>query len=140
MDANAVDPSPLAHLRSRAVRGSYSRQALKDIFKASPMAHCAYLHPGNGLAGPDGDERPRILNLPLLVVLREYMSSSEDGVDDDRDDSTPEDGELVVYLHRYVEQVLTPLIPDRVLQLLWLPSRSSHQSRLRVADHLDYQN
>lgn len=95
MDSKAASPSPLAQLRSRAVRGTYSREALKEIFKASPMAHCAYLHPGNGLAGPDGEERPRIINLPLLVVLREYASTSEDV------DSAPNNGELVAYLHSY---------------------------------------
>ena len=87
-------PSQLVQLRSRPVRGSYSREALKSIFKANPVAHCAYMHNGDGLDGPDGDERPRILNLPLLTVLREYQPPASEEIDND-----PIAGELVVYLH-----------------------------------------
>ena len=83
----------LTRLRSRPDRGSHSLDALQAIFKASPIAHCAYLHPGGGLEDSDGDSQPRILNLPLLAVLRQYVPNGEGGDDD------PEEGELVVYLH-----------------------------------------
>lgn len=86
-------PSNLIRFRSRPNRGTYSRLALQEIFKVSPVAHCAYVHPGNNLAGPDEDEKPRILNLPLLAVLREYQPQGEE------EDGDPEEGELIVYLH-----------------------------------------
>lgn len=47
------------------------------------------------MEGPDGDERPRILNLPLLTVLREYQPTEEES------DDGPLPGELVVYFHTY---------------------------------------
>jgi hypothetical protein len=94
---SASTPSQLVQLRSRPVRGSYSRDALKAIFKANPVAHCAYMHDGDGMEGPDGEERPRILNLPLLSVLREYQLPDAEGAEQRDDD--PAVGELVVYIH-----------------------------------------
>lgn len=94
---SVLTPSRLVQLRSRPVRGSYSRDALKEIFKANPVAHCAYVHSGEKMEGPDGEERPRILNLPLLSVLREYQVPNPEGVKQNDDD--PIVGELVVYLH-----------------------------------------
>jgi len=89
--------SQLVQLRSRPERGSYSRDALKAIFKDNPLAHCAYMHGGEGLGGADGDERPRILNSPLLTVLRAYQLPGVEGAE--HNDGDPAIGELVVYLH-----------------------------------------
>lgn len=88
--------SNLIQLRSKADRGTYSREALKAIFKDSPVAHCAYIHEGKGMEGPDGEERPRLLNLPMLTILKEYHTHGEEG------DTDPEDGELVAYIHTWV--------------------------------------
>ena len=91
------DGPPLARVRRYKDRASYSTQALKEIFKAQPLAHVAFAHSGKGLEGLDGEERSRILNMPTLVVLQEYHSpEGEEGPDG------PEQGELVVYLHSWV--------------------------------------
>ncbi|KAG8841667.1 hypothetical protein FRB91_004778 [Serendipita sp. 411] len=108
-------PSDLARLRSRAVRGTYSREALKSVFKASPIAHCAFAHDGKGLEGPDGDEKPRIMNLPMLAVLREY--EREGDVESDASDDLPENGELIVYLHTYYGSRLVGAIKDGLQSL-----------------------
>ncbi|KAG8806348.1 hypothetical protein FRC17_005064, partial [Serendipita sp. 399] len=105
-------PSSLARLRSRAVRGTYSREALKAVFKASPIAHCAFMYDGRNLEGPDGEERPRILNLPMLAVLREY-----EGEDIESDDDSPKNGELVVYLHTYYGSRLAEAVKGRLESL-----------------------
>ena len=85
---------PLAQVRRYKDRASYSPEALKEIFNAQPLAHVAFVHPGKGLEGADGDERSRILNMPCLVVLEEYhppeSEESPDGL---------KQGEFVVYLH-----------------------------------------
>lgn len=85
---------PLARVRRYTDRASYSPEALKEIFKAQPLAHVAFIHSGKGLAGIDEEERSRILNMPTLVVLEEYRLSG-----DEADPEAPEQGELVVYLH-----------------------------------------
>jgi hypothetical protein len=85
---------PLAKVRRYTDRASYSPEALKEIFKAQPLAHVAFIHSGKGLAGIDEEERSRILNMPTLVVLEEYRPSEDEG-----DPEAPEQGELVVYLH-----------------------------------------
>jgi hypothetical protein len=85
---------PLARVRRYKDRASYSTAALKQIFKAQPLAHVAFVHSGKGLEGTDGEERSRILNMPALVVLEEYHPpKGEEDLDG------PEQGELVVYLH-----------------------------------------
>lgn len=94
--AVAPEPSKLVKFRSRGDRGSHSVNALKEIFKASPLAHCAFMHDGRGLEGPDEEERPRLMNLPLLTVLREYQANEVEGEDDP---NAPSPGELIVYLH-----------------------------------------
>ena len=91
---NNKDLPPLARIRRYTDRASYSPEALEEIFKAQPLAHVAFIHSGKGLAGIDGEERSRILNMPTLVVLQEYRSS-----EDEDDPEAPEQGELVVYLH-----------------------------------------
>lgn len=88
------DLPPLAKVRRYTDRASYSPEALKEIFKAQPLAHVAFIHSGKALAGIDGEERSRILNMPTLVVLEEYHPS-----EDEDDPEAPEQGELVVYLH-----------------------------------------
>ena len=49
------------------------------------------------MGGADGDERPRILNSPLLTVLRAYQLPGVEGAE--HNDGDPAIGELVVYLH-----------------------------------------
>jgi hypothetical protein len=85
---------PLAQVRRYKDRGSYSPEALKEIFKTQPLAHVAFVHSGKGLEGTDGEERSRILNMPSLVVLEEYRQ-----IEGEDDPDGPEKGELVVYLH-----------------------------------------
>jgi hypothetical protein len=85
---------PLARIRRYTDRASYSPETLKEIFKAQPLAHVAFVHSGKGLAGIDEEERSRILNMPTLVILEEYRPS-----EDEEDPEGPEQGELVVYLH-----------------------------------------
>jgi hypothetical protein len=97
-DHNRAEPSKLVKFRSRGDRGSHSINALKEIFKASPLAHCAFMHDGRGLEGPDEEERPRLMNLPLLTVLREYQATDVEG-DHTDEQNAPSPDELVVYLH-----------------------------------------
>jgi len=85
---------PLARVRRYKDRASYSSEALKEIFKAQPLAHVAFVHSGKDLEGTDGEERSRILNMPTLVVLEEWRPT--EGEDDP---DGPEQGELIVYLH-----------------------------------------
>ncbi|WVQ76104.1 hypothetical protein IAR50_005744 [Cryptococcus sp. DSM 104548] len=77
--------APAADIRLYKNRASYSLHAALDIFRLSPVAHVAFLHPG------DGKDRPEtLMNIPLIIV-----AVCEQDMDEDDKDS------YAVYLHTH---------------------------------------
>ena len=75
---------PQSEIRLYKQRASYSLLAAAEIFRESPIAHVAFLHPGDGEGR--GKRGPTLFNMPMIMVMM------CEGDEEDQDD-------YAVYLH-----------------------------------------
>jgi hypothetical protein len=95
------DREPQSSIRLYTNRASYHLPAALEIFRQSPIAHVAFVHPGD-LDGQDvrGKKREEtVMNVPLILV------TVMDGEDED-------EASYSVYLHTYVQSQRTRALPD----------------------------
>ena len=87
-----VEIAPSSQVRLYRQRASYESSAAREIFRSQPVAHVAFVHPGDGnlVGGPSKAARSEtVMNLPLILVI----------VPDDEDDDSDELERCSVYFH-----------------------------------------
>ncbi|KAK8847334.1 hypothetical protein IAR55_005191 [Kwoniella newhampshirensis] len=93
MTVSETQSQPSADVRLYNQRASYSLRAALEIFQQSPIAHLAFIHPGDdsrlagGVAGKGRSET--LMNIPLVAVI---LCDGEDENDKDN---------YAVYLHTH---------------------------------------
>ena len=74
-------------------RASYEFSAAREIFRASPVAHVAFIHPGDPQSEASSSKRAEtVMNLPLITVI----------VPEDEDDESEDPNGWSVYFHSSV--------------------------------------
>ncbi|KAK6903810.1 hypothetical protein I203_107317 [Kwoniella mangroviensis CBS 8507] len=96
--AGSSNPSPSADIRLYKNRASYSLQAALSIFREAPIAHIAFVHPGDP---GDKGRGETLMNVPLITVI----VLEEDGDDNDHNDYS-------VYLHTHRHSGLVEAVLD----------------------------
>ena len=98
-------------------RASYSLQAALDIFKTSPIAHIAFIHPGTGHQDDSFDTThgemsgnkaktvdTTVMNVPMVTILMRFREDDDedegyDGEDGFEEDQVGDQSDYSVYLH-----------------------------------------
>ncbi|WVW78543.1 hypothetical protein I302_100498 [Kwoniella bestiolae CBS 10118] len=96
--SSAARPGPSADIRLYKNRASYSLHAALEIFREVPVAHVAFVHPG------DEGRGETVMNIPLITVV---VRDDEDGDEDD-----DEQGNYSVYLHTHRHSGLVEAVLD----------------------------
>ncbi|WWC67882.1 uncharacterized protein I206_101799 [Kwoniella pini CBS 10737] len=128
----AKSANPASDIRLYKNRASYALPAALSIFHENPVAHVAFIHPGDPIEGSSGNGRGEtIMNIPLITVI---MFTGED--EDDKDDYS-------VYLHTHrhsglVEAVLSgnhnvTATTTKIDGMIFSPTAQDHTLNYRSA-------
>ncbi|WVR04576.1 hypothetical protein IAU60_001584 [Kwoniella sp. DSM 27419] len=122
---------PSADIRLYRQRASYSLHAAVNLFNASPIAHVAFVHPGDP-EGSKGCRTTTLMNIPMVTVVL---------YDEDLDED--EESSYSVYLHSHrhsglVEAVnggspMVTITTTKVDGIIFAPTAQDHSLNYRSA-------
>ncbi|ORX36936.1 hypothetical protein BD324DRAFT_681684 [Kockovaella imperatae] len=74
-------PGPQTQIRLYRQRASYEVTAAREIFRSSPVAHVAFVHPGDDESRHEGKTKraETVMNLPLITVIVPEDDEDESG-------------------------------------------------------------
>ncbi|WWC86999.1 uncharacterized protein L201_001881 [Kwoniella dendrophila CBS 6074] len=128
---------PSSDIRLYKNRASYSIKSILDIFYENPVAHVAFIHPGD-IDNEGGGRKETIMNVPLITVI---IPEDEYGDEDDLQNYS-------VYLHTHKHSGLVEAVTNgkhgitatttKIDGLIFSPTAHDHSLNYRSGTiHLD---